>query len=84
MAVPVQVKKDAHDGKGAFLSRDISLCGSLTLVMPLNRYIGVSARITGEAARRQLKELGAAIAGDRFGLVLRQAALQADEADIRQ
>lgn len=82
MHVLVQVKKDAHDGKGAFLTRDISLCGTLVLVMPLNRYVGVSNRISGDGTRKALKELGVGIAGDRFGIVLREAALEAEQPDI--
>jgi len=79
MHVAVQVKKDAHDGKGAFLTRDITLCGQYVLVMPCCRYIGVSSRITAEADRRRLKQLGKAIAADRFGIVMRAASLEADE-----
>ena len=39
--VLVQVKREAHDQKGAFLTRDVTLCGQYVLLMPCNRYIGV-------------------------------------------
>lgn len=84
MAVLVQVKKEAQGSKGAFLSRDISLCGEYTLVMPLNHMIGVSARVTEEADRKALHDLGEAIADGRFGLVMRASALEAGEAAIRE
>ena len=78
MAVPVQIRREAHDRKGAFLSRDITLCGEYVLLMPLNRYIGISAKITDGEAREALKRLGRELSGDRFGLVLRTAAAEAD------
>lgn len=82
-SVLVQVRKEAHGEKGAFLSRDISLCGEFALLNPLNRMIAVSSRITKENDRKALKALGSSIADGRFGLVMRAAALNADEAVIR-
>ena len=84
MAVLVQVKKEAQGSKGAFLSRDITLCGEYALVMPLNRMIGVSARVTEEADREALRDLGQAISEGRFGLVMRAAALSAREEAVRE
>lgn len=84
MAVLVQVKKEAQGSKGAFLSRDITLCGEYALVMPLNHMIGVSARVTEEADRRALHGLGEAISEGRFGLVMRAAALRAREIAVRE
>ncbi len=73
--VIVQVRKDAHDQKGAFISRDISLPGQALILMPRNRYIGVSKRVTDPTERETLLALGKELAGDAFGLILRQAAL---------
>lgn len=84
MSVLVQVRKEAQGSKGAFLSRDISLCGETVLVMPLNDMIGVSSRITDPAQRRALQELGREITGGRFGLVMRSAAAEAREDAIRE
>lgn len=81
--VLVQVKKDAQGVKGAYLTQDISLCGEYVIVMPRNRYIGVSARIEDENLRESMKKLGQAIAGGNFGLVMRAGAQGAEEADIR-
>lgn len=49
--IPVQVKKEETGGKGAFLTRDLTLAGTYVLLMPLNRYIGVSSRIQAEEDR---------------------------------
>ena len=82
--VLVQVKKDAQGVKGAFLTRDISLCGEYVIVMPLNRYIGVSARIEDEGLRETMRKLGQDITGGQYGLVMRASAPGAEEADIRE
>ena len=79
----LQIRKEETGEKGAFLSRDITLAGSLVIVMPMNRYIGVSGRIKDEAVRNKLKHTGTEIAGGRFGLVMRNAAEDADENEIR-
>ena len=79
----LQVRKEETGEKGAFLTRDVTMAGSLVIVMPMNRYIGVSGRIKEEAVRDQLKQTGTKIAGGRFGLVMRNAAEGADENEIR-
>ena len=83
MAVLVQVKKEAQGSKGAFLSRDITLCGEYALVMPLNRMVGVSARVTEDVERNALHALGESAAEGRFGIVMRAAALGVGEAAVR-
>lgn len=78
-AVIVQIRKEAQGVKGAFLTRDISLCGEMLLLAPQSRMIGVSSRITDEGKRKALKDIGKAIAQERFGLVMRTAAENAPE-----
>lgn len=73
----VQVQKDEKGDKGVFLTRDISLPGQFMILMPLNRFVGVSKRITDGAERKLLTETGKSLADNRFGLVMRQAALYA-------
>ena len=80
----VQIKKEEVGTKGAFLTRDITLPGTTVILMPMNRYIGVSSRITDESVRERLKKAGREIAADRFGLVMRKAAEDADPDMIRQ
>ena len=83
MSVLVQVRKEAHGEKGAFLSRDISLCGEFVLFSPMNRMVAVSSRISKEKHRKALKELARDISGDEFGLIMRTASKNAEEAVIR-
>lgn len=79
----VQVKKEETGEKGAFLTRDLTLPGETVILMPMNRYIGVSSRVTDEGARKRLRDLGAELAGGRFGLVMRLAAEEATEETVR-
>lgn len=80
---PVQIRKEEKGEKGAFLTRDIVLAGAYVLVMPMNRHTGVSSRVQEGETRERLKETGRRIAGGRFGLVMRTAAADAGEAEIR-
>ena len=72
----VQIRREENGTKGAFLSRDLSIPGEKVILMPMNRYIGVSNRITEPEERDRLR--GA------FGLVLRTSAVNADESSIRE
>lgn len=79
MHVLVQVRKEAQGVKGAFLSRDINLCGEYVLFSPMNRMIAVSSRITKDKDRKALKALGSDISNGEFGLIMRSAAQKAPE-----
>ena len=78
----VQVKKAPKGGKGAFVTRDIALPGQYVLLMPCNRFIGMSKRIADEADRKRAAAIGETVAGGRFGVIVRHAALFASEEEI--
>jgi len=80
----LQIKKEETGEKGAYLTRDITLPGRLVMLMPMNRYIGVSGRIQDLKRREEMKETGTKIAAGRYGLVMRNAASDAEEGEIRQ
>ena len=82
--VILQIRKEETGGKGAFLTRDISLPGKNILLMPMNRYIGVSKRIHDPAIRDRLKNTGEQISEGKYGIVMRNAAAYADPEEIRQ
>ena len=81
--VLVQVRREAMGSKGAFLSRDLSLAGSFSILMPCNTMVGVSSRITSDNRREALKTLGASITGGSMGIVLRTSAEDAEDESIR-
>ena len=80
----LQIKKEETGGKGAYLTRDITIPGSMMILMPMNRYIGVSSRIQDPILREKMKETGNQIANGRFGIVLRKAAENANQDAIRR
>lgn len=82
--VPVQIRREETGTKGAFLSRDLSLPGKNVILMPMNRYIGVSNRIADPDERNRLRQIGRQIAGDQYGLILRASAAEADELSIME
>ena len=79
----LQIRKEETGEKGAFLTRDITLAGTYVILMPKNRYIGVSSRIDDEETRERLKKLGQEIAENRFGMVMRHCAPEAEPDEIR-
>ena len=82
MRIPVQIRKEETGSKGAFLTRDLTLAGKYVLLMPMNRYIGVSSRITDGTERERLRGTGREAAGGEYGLVMRTAALRAEPGEI--
>lgn len=80
----VQIRREETGTKGAFLSRDLSLPGKNVILMPMNRYIGVSNRIADPDERNRLRQIGRQIAGDQYGLILRASAAEADESSIME
>lgn len=80
----VQAKKAPKGGKGAFLTRDIALPGQYVLLMPCNRFVGLSKRIEDPLERSYAKKLGEKIAQDRFGVIVRHAALFASESEVTE
>ena len=81
--VLVQIRKEETGEKGAYLTRDLSIPGSCLILMPMNRHLGVSARITDSSERARLQETGMRLSGGSFGLVMREAALRATETELK-
>lgn len=79
--VTVQVVREAHGEKGAFLTRDITLTGQNVVLLPCSRGVGASGKLDAGTAAR-LRELGRRLADGRFGLVMRTAAAGSAEEDI--
>ncbi len=79
----LQIKKEETGEKGAYLTRDITLPGKYVIVMPMNRYIGVSSRIEDGDIRERLKKTGQEISNGRYGIVMRNSASQSRTEDIR-
>jgi ribonuclease G len=72
--VLVQVARAAQGGKGAGLTRSLSLPGRFLVLTPGRRRIAVSRRIEDEAARARLEDIVAGFLGDDEGFIVRTAA----------
>ena len=54
----VQAKKAPKGDKGAFLTRDVAFPGQYVLLMPCNRFVGLSKRIESPEDRERGKKMG--------------------------
>ncbi len=84
MKIVVQIRKEETGRKGAFLTRDITIAGKSSLLMPMNRYVGISSRITEEEDRERLRAVGKKVTAGKTGIVLRTAALHMNEEEIAE
>ncbi len=77
--VLVQVTKAAQMGKGAGLTRNVSLAGRFLVLTPYQARIAISRRIEDAAARARLENILASIgAPEGGGFIVRTAAAEAD------
>ena len=82
--VLVQVSKAAQMGKGAGLTRNVTLPGRYLVLAPCQGRIAVSRRIADEEARAALEHALAAIAEPGEGFIVRTAAAGADPAALAE
>jgi len=80
--VLVQVKKNAKANKGAFLTRDIAICGQYVILLPLNLAIHISSKIQTDDDRKRLSALGKNLTDGSFGLLFRTSSLNASDDQI--
>ena len=81
-AALVQVTKTAQAGKGAGLTRNISIAGRFLVLTPFRHRIAISRRIEDEAVRARLSKCLEEIAGDENGFIVRTAAAEASPEDL--
>jgi ribonuclease G len=82
--IMVQVTKDPMKTKGARLTTFISIPGRYLVLAPFNKGIGVSRKIAGDD-RDKLKKVVETISnGEEYGLIVRTAAKEADEAKLKK
>ena len=80
--IMVQIKKEENGEKGAYLTRDLTIPGSYLILMPMNKHIGISARVLDDASRQRLLDTGRRLAEGKTGLILREAAVKATEVEL--
>jgi len=83
-AVLVQVQRDPFDGKGAKLTRRVTLPGRYLVFAPGQTEVKVSRRIAGDGARAALKTTLSELVKDGESLIARTAAANAGPDSLRQ
>ena len=70
----VQVTKEPISSKGSRITTDLSLAGRFLVLVPLQRTIAISRKITSKKERRRLKALGSSLVPEGFGVIVRTVA----------
>ena len=83
-AIVVQVTREPAGGKGARLTRHVSLAGSYLVYLPFATQVSISKRIDDEPAREALRATIERLRGNAGGFIARTAAAGQDEGVLRQ
>ena len=75
----VQVIKEPFSGKGPRVTTDISIPGSLMVLVPNENYIGISRKINDKYEKRRLRKIAEKFRPSGFGLIIRTIAEGLDE-----
>lgn len=81
--IVVQVKKEPLGTKGARVSAQLSFPGRFLVYMPFDSYIGISRKIEQKQQRDQLEQWIQSICQKSEGAIVRTAAEDATEAEIK-
>ncbi len=73
-SISVQIIKEAYGGKGPRVTTDISLPGSLLVLVPNANFIGISRKIFDKYEKRRLRRIVKEFKPEGFGLILRTIA----------
>ncbi len=79
----VQVTKEPMGTKGARVTTYVALPAHYLVLMPTVNYVGVSRRIEGDAERKRLRQIADAIKPDKMGVIVRTAAEEVGERELR-
>jgi len=75
----VQVIKEPFSGKGPRVTTEVSIPGSLMVLVPNESYIGVSRKILDKYEKRRLRRIVKDFKPDNFGLIVRTIAQGKDD-----
>ena len=76
----VQVIKEPFSGKGPRVTTEVSIPGSLMVLVPNGNYIGISRKISDKYEKRRLRRTVKDFKPDNFGLIVRTIAQGKDDA----
>ena len=78
----VQVIKEPFSGKGPRVTTDISIPGSLMVLVPNSNYIGISRKLSDKYEKRRLRRTVKEFKPDNFGLIVRTIAQGKDHSTL--
>ena len=73
-SIMVQVVKEPFAGKGARITTEISIPGSLIVIIPNQKYIGISKKINDKYERRRLRKIIESFKPKNIGVIIRTTA----------
>ena len=79
----VQVIKEPFSGKGPRVTTDISIPGSLMVLVPNTNYIGISRKISDKYEKRRLRRTVKELKRENFGLIVRTIAQGKDDSLLK-
>jgi len=82
--VMVQIAKEAISTKGPRLTADISLAGRNVVLVPFSSKVFLSQKIRSNEEKKRLKRIAASVLPKNFGVIIRTAAVNANDVDIEQ
>jgi ribonuclease G len=75
----IQIIKEPVPDKGVRVSTAISLPGRFCVLLPFEKTVGISRKISDYKERKRLKRIARSIIPENFGLIIRTAAKEQDE-----
>ena len=80
----IQIIKEPFSGKGPRVTTDISIPGSLMVLVPNANYIGISRKLSDKYEKRRLRRAVKEFKPDNFGLIVRTIAQGKDHATLNE
>ena len=80
----VQVIKEPFSGKGPRVTTEISIPGSLMVLVPNTNYIGISRKLSDKYEKRRLRSVVKEFKPNNFGLIVRTIAQGKDHSTLKE
>jgi len=80
----VQIVKEPISSKGCRVTSDITVAGRFVVLIPNQKHIGISRKISQHKERRRLKDLARQLLPPNFGVIIRTVAEGKSEKDLKR
>ncbi|MFI3318377.1 MAG: Rne/Rng family ribonuclease [Rikenellaceae bacterium] len=82
-SIMAQIAKEAISTKGPRLTSDISLAGRNVVLVPFSNKVFLSQKIRAAEDKKRLKRIASEVLPKNFGVIIRTAAVNAKDEDIK-